>query len=123
MRNTITVNAEWDDDNECWVTIELPAHVIVCPRCGGRGAHVNPAIDGHGISTSDECWQDDDFRDNYFGGLYDVTCEQCEGRNVVLVINEDACDPEQLARYHQHQRDRWDAYASDRSEAIAFGYN
>ncbi len=48
----------------------------VCPLCEGRGKHVNPSIDAHGIS-GEEMDQDPDFREDYFSGAYDVQCDAC----------------------------------------------
>lgn len=56
----------------------------VCDLCEGEGRHSH-AIDGDGISTSSELWQDDDFRESYLSGAYDKTCEQCNGERVVWV--------------------------------------
>ena len=57
-----------------------------CTRCRGKGTHVNPAIDGNGI-TSDEMdrhdHDDPEFRDNYRRGMYDVTCELCNGKRLI----------------------------------------
>ena len=59
------------------------AQFVVCPTCEGKGTHVNPAVDGHGI-TSDE--MDDlgpDFFEDYMSGTYDVRCQECGGNRVV----------------------------------------
>lgn len=61
---------------------ELPAKMKVCSRCEGRGTHVNPAIDGHGL-TREDFDADPDFEEGYFSGRYDIRCEECDGRNVV----------------------------------------
>jgi hypothetical protein len=89
----------WDDDGE---PVRLPSIKVVCPRCDGEGKHMNPSIDGHGISGDDECWDDDDFREGYFGGRYDVTCYECKGANVVDEIDEEACTPAQLELWEKH---------------------
>jgi len=69
--------------------IVLPAHRVVCPRCDGEGKHVNPAIDGNGLSAEDLA--DDGFREDYFSGVFDVRCEECNGERVVMEIDEEAC--------------------------------
>ena len=69
---------------------KLPTKFEVCPRCEGRGSHVNPSIDGHGL-TAEDFRDDPDFRDAYFAGVYDVTCEGCNGLRVVEEIDVDAC--------------------------------
>lgn len=58
----------------------------VCTRCRGNGTHVNPAIDGNGITASemDEILHDDpEFIDSYMNGVYDVSCELCGGKRVI----------------------------------------
>jgi RecJ-like exonuclease len=88
---TIKVMGIHADGAEEYLTVR--AMRIVCPCCDGTGRHVNPAIDGHGLS-SDELDEDPDFREAYFSGAYDVVCEECHGRNVVEVIDWDALTPE-----------------------------
>jgi hypothetical protein len=78
--------------------VSLPAKYAVCHRCEGKGSHVNPNIDGNGISP-EEFDEDPEFRENYFNGLYDVACEECKGTRVVLEVDDKACDPELLKKY------------------------
>lgn len=66
--------------------IELPTTMEVCHTCEGKGTTVNPAIDGHGIS-SEEFAEDPDFAEAYFRGDYDVQCRTCGGRNVVPEVD------------------------------------
>ncbi len=68
---------EMDDEN-----YRLPFKYQVCPTCDGKGSHVNPSIDSHGISA-DEFYEDPDFGESYFRGDYDVTCYECKGDRVV----------------------------------------
>ena len=35
--------------------------------------------------SSEDFDEDPDFQEDYFSGLYDVTCKTCHGRNVILV--------------------------------------
>ena len=76
---------------------------MVCPRCSGEGKIVNPAIDGNGLSREDFD-EDPDFREDYMSGLYDVVCPECNGRNVVLVVDESLSDPELLSKYEDQLR-------------------
>lgn len=103
------------DDND--QAIKLPTHRIVCPRCHGNGEHVNPSIDGNGISTDDECWQDDDFREGYLSGRYNVTCEECHGRNVVDDVDWDALSDELRARLEAAYQEEADDLATRRAES------
>jgi len=62
----------------------IPAMYGVCPTCDGKGKHVNPSIDSHGISP-EEFDEDPGFREDYFSGMYDVPCVECGGDRVVPV--------------------------------------
>lgn len=64
--------------------LALPARFTLCDRCQGSGSHVNPSIDGHGLSAEDFA-EDPDFAESYFAGDYDVRCETCMGARVVAV--------------------------------------
>ena len=69
---------------------KLPTRFEVCDRCSGHGTHVNPAIDGHGV-TADE-WNDwgEESQSMYLSGGYDVSCHECDGMRVVLIVVEDS---------------------------------
>jgi predicted methyltransferase len=84
--------------------IMLPAKRIVCPRCNGTGSHVNPAIDGNGLSA-DDLDQDPDFNEAYFRGDYDVRCEECKGENVVLELDYEALTPKMQERVCRAERE------------------
>ncbi len=103
---------------------ELPAKYEVCWRCEGEGKHVNPAIDGNGLTASDiqELEYDDpEFLDNYMGGMYDVACHECKGQRVVLVVDEDQCTPEELEEYRAYEQDKYEAAAMYRAEMRVCG--
>lgn len=109
----ITMTDEEGDD----VVHFLPAAYEVCGTCRGKGSHVNRNIDGNGITGSEWAELDDsdpEFRENYFSGVYDVACEECDGLRVIQVIDEDRCSPEQKKVMEDYYRDqaesaRWDA--------------
>lgn len=88
--------------------VEFPFTYEVCSLCGGKGTHVNPSIDAHGISA-DEFAEDPDFAEEYFSGAYDVACYECGGKRVVPEIDESRLDEEQKkalkALRDQQQRD------------------
>lgn len=91
-----------DDDEEYIAT--FPAIYEVCDTCRGRGKHVNPSIDSHGITFQ----EDPEFAESYFSGVYDTTCFECQGRRVVLMINEQylsESQKEDLERFHEWQED------------------
>jgi RecJ-like exonuclease len=95
-----------DDGNETEVKVRLKFEL--CSTCDGRGSHVNPSIDAHGLSRED--FDDDpDFAEDYFSGRYDVPCNECHGANVVPVVDTDprANAPAVVARYEELEADAW----------------
>lgn len=85
------------DDND--TEIEIPGRFITCPRCEGRGSHVNPSIDEHGLSREDFDEMGPDFEEDYFSGVYDVQCHECKGLRVILEVDEDRATEEQIKLY------------------------
>lgn len=69
------------------VYIAFQCKMEVCSTCCGTGKHVNPSIDSHGITASEwaEEW-DEEGREAYLSGAYDVTCYECGGSNVVPIL-------------------------------------
>jgi RecB family endonuclease NucS len=107
------IKFETDEGEE----IELPAKYEVCSRCEGEGAHTNPNIDGNGITASEweEDW-DEESRENYMNGVYDVTCVECDGRRVVAVLDREAADPELVKQYDAYQESLARSRAEERYE-------
>lgn len=91
--------------------IELPTMRIVCPSCDGTGKSSSYL----GAFTSDEFDNqfDPEEQEAYFAGAYDKVCDQCEGRNVIEVVNEDRIPAGLVAAYRAQQ----DAEARDDAEA------
>jgi hypothetical protein len=79
----------------------------VCPNCEGSGTTVNPSIDGNGLSWEDFDEAGPEFVEDYFSGVYDVACAECEGNRVI----EDSPEAEE-------QR----AYEAERAYEIRMGY-
>ena len=112
---TIQFTYETDDGDE--IEAELPARFEVCGSCEGHGTHLNPSIGQHAY-TAEEFYEsfDEEQAAEYFkrGGRYDVTCEECQGKRVVAVVNltEAECrsaeQREALAAYKRKQRDDWE---------------
>lgn len=100
--------------------VTVPARFDVCGTCDGRGAHVNPSIDSHGL-TRDDFAADPDFADEYFGGAYDVTCNECNGRRVSPVVDEIRATAEQIAAWETAAADAG-AAAIEREHEIRMGY-
>jgi len=108
--HTLNIYVEDEDGNE----IEIPGRFEVCNRCDGKGTHVNPSIDGHGLSREDFD-EDPQFEEDYFAGVYDIKCLECKGLRVVLVINEHLATEEQKEAYQAEL----DADYDDRREREA----
>lgn len=114
-----TIKMELTYEN-CSEQVELPAKYEVCSRCEGEGKHSNPSIDGNGI-TSDEMEElGDDFRENYFLGVYDVRCECCGGERVELVVDESRLTPEQKESYEKHLKEEREYQREVESERRLF---
>lgn len=109
----MTIKIYDDDDNE----VVLQTHKEVCPNCHGEGKHVNRAIDGNGI-TADEWWNewDDESREMYLTGGYDVVCEECGGKNVIDVVDEN--DPH-YELYLEYMKAEWELRAMEEAERRA----
>jgi hypothetical protein len=101
------------DDAEVEYEVELPAKFEVCGRCRGEGTHVNPNIDGNGLSRED-FEEDPDFEEAYFSGVYDVECEECKGLRVVPVVDEEKANPKLLKLYQDDQKMQAEIRAEDR---------
>jgi hypothetical protein len=91
--------------------INLPTKKAVCYGCNGEGTHVNRAIDGNGITSSEMDELGDDFREDYMSGAYDVQCDTCGGQRVIDEIDEDRTDATILEAYYKQEE------ASAREEA------
>lgn len=81
-----------NEDGFVSYTLKLPAKLELCSRCRGHGTHVNPSIDGNGITESEFAeWHQDEV-EGYFSGAYDVCCYDCSGDKTEKVIDTDAVD-------------------------------
>lgn len=112
-----------DCDTEEETTLRIPAKYEVCSTCEGRGKHVNPSIDAHGISP-DEFRDDPDFCDDYFSGVYDQTCGDCKGRTTILVPDADNMTDEQKQHYDIYLKQEADAarYDAEAAHERTMGY-
>lgn len=108
---TVTVELTWEDGDKYYEDEEVifPVKFEVCPLCNGRGKHINPSIDAHGISP-EEFRNDPQFEEDYFGGFYDVTCYECGGRNVVpeIDLGSSQLDKKMLKLFYEWQKDMAD---------------
>lgn len=83
--------------------VQLPCKREMCTHCDGKGTHVNPAIDGNGLSQ-ELLDGDPDFAEAYFSGRYDVWCEVCEGERVIEVIDYDRLTDKMKMRLERQWR-------------------
>jgi len=74
--------AFFDEHQDTHGDLFLPFMFKVCPVCTGRGRHVNPSIDAGGL-TLEDFDEDPGFEGDYFGGMYDVTCNLCRSKRVI----------------------------------------
>lgn len=102
----------------------LKAKYEVCPTCRGKGTHVNRNIDGNGITQEEMYELGDDFFEDYMAGVYDVICEECNGKRVVLVPDEDKDNnrEEILDIFYREAEAVYDSYADERAEQRYFSY-
>lgn len=89
-----------DDDEQ-----PLPTKFEVCPRCEGKGTHVNPSIDGNGLTQADFDEAGPEFLEDYLAGAYDVPCYECKGQRVVAVPDFSRMTPEQRVQVERKQRE------------------
>ena len=90
---------------------------MVCPTCNGKGVHVNPSIDAHGISP-EEFDEDPDFYRDYMKGVFDAQCYGCAGIRVVPIPNEDTDIGRRVIAKMQDQAE----WAREEAEALRRGY-
>jgi len=113
-----------DDDGD-ERDFSLPAKFVVCSRCQGAGVHVNPAIDGNGL-TREDFDEDPDFAEEYFRGSYDISCETCQGARVEAQPDVSRCSFDEkraLVRYRRQDRERRRDYASEaRLRQMEYGW-
>lgn len=94
---------EYDPETDVEVEETVPGKYAVCGRCQGKGSHTHPSVDGPGLSREDFD-EDPQFEEDYFAGVYDVACYECNGARVVLVVDEDLAkrDPIVWGHYQKH---------------------
>lgn len=90
-------------------SVQCETKYEICPTCQGRGAHTNPSIDCGGITASEWAEWDEEERDYYMSGGYDITCSQCHGEKVIQTFEYDTNNPlynwccERLQEYYEYQ--------------------
>jgi len=108
------INEDAGPDEEYEFEAEFPATREKCDRCDGTGTHVNPSIDGNGLS--EEAQSDPEFMEDYMGGFYDVPCSECKGEKIVLVIDRERANPKWLELLDAHERALWEIEQEEAAE-------
>ncbi len=110
----MTANVTVRTEDDCEEDKDVPIEFKVCPCCDGRGTHVNPNIDRHGLCREDFD-NDPEFAEMYKSGMYDVVCYECEGRRVVPVC----LDKEVQDKLNWRTRDLHEMRAEEEAERRA----
>ena len=76
-------------------TVTVPGKRMLCEECDGTGRVLCDGLRGHAFS-SEELFEDPDFAEGYFGGDYDVKCDECHGEKVVVGPDEERMTKRQL---------------------------
>lgn len=97
-----------DTNEEFRAPTKLPMKWEICHCCSGNGSHALHAI----AITADE-WDEWDYdsREDYFSGVYDTACGECNGSGKLKVINFDYISDE--------VKKAWDEWENDRYEYLA----
>ncbi len=98
------------------VELVLPATWVVCSRCSGKGTHVNPAVDGNGLTQEDFDEAGPEFRDDYMAGVYDVPCYECNGARSILVPDRAKLTKEERVAWYEQVRELADMAAEEEAE-------
>jgi hypothetical protein len=105
---TCTMRLEYEEP------VEVKFRWTVCPTCDGKGSHVNPSIDCDGLTASD--FEDEEFKESYFSGVYDVVCAECNGNRVVPEL----IDPEDIKMLNEYHSEMWE-YEAERAAERRMG--
>lgn len=94
---------------------------IICDCCAGSGKVDHPAFD-NGITSSEWADMDQDGRDSYMAGDYDVPCAECSGSGKVQVPDVAAMTFSEKREYIKASREaqqeaRWNAEFEAECEA------
>lgn len=85
----------------------------ICDCCDGSGTRGNPAF-SNGITSSEWAEWDEDDRDDYMAGRYDVACGDCGGSGKVKQPIPGRLDFSQLRILAEQRRDERIQAESDR---------
>lgn len=110
MPQPIVLNAGTEDE------MRIPARNEVCAGCEGDGRQ--DAWTG-AMTAGEFAEQGDEFAEDYLAGRYDVPCRECNGRGLVVVVDEERATPEQLDALAAWEAVRWEMRAEMAAERAA----
>jgi RecJ-like exonuclease len=95
----ITITVSFDDEE-----FSFPSKKEVCYDCDGEGFVLNESMRSHVYSEEEFNDFDDEKKKEYFktGGIYDVICPTCKGKNVINVVDEEFLSQEQKEIYDRY---------------------
>jgi DnaJ-class molecular chaperone len=100
---TLLIEDEETEEN-AETPFSFPAKFEVCPTCEGKGSHVDPSIDAHGITQEEFSEWSQEEKGDYFSGTYDVPCFECEGERLVAVVDESRLSAEQRVNWEKVEK-------------------
>lgn len=105
------VRPRYDED------LELNAKFEVCGACDGRGKHAN-----HLGSFAANEWNQLDWetREDYLHGAYDMICEICKGKRVILIPDENNNSEADLKRWEVAMQEEY-SYRAERLAEMRMG--
>lgn len=103
-----------DDDGD---ERRLPFKWEICPTCDGHGKSSAYL----GAFTGDQLREDPDFAQDYMDGYYDRSCDECNGRGSIPVIDRKTCPKNDLKLYDDQQRELAEMRAIERQEYLFCG--
>lgn len=85
----------------------MPTKWEICECCNGNGRMENPAF-SDGISGEEWAneWEQDE-REAYLSGAYDVRCDECEGTGKVKAPVLSSLNSEDRENYEQYLEDKY----------------
>jgi hypothetical protein len=103
-KNEMTIEIRVGDELQ---EISVPTRWEICERCEGNGKH-DPESFSNGFTESEfyDLFDDEEEREAYFNGRYDVPCRECAKSGKVRVPNLDSFTDEQREGYERALEER-----------------
>lgn len=91
---------------------------IVCPCCEGTGTTWHGWHSDEACTFSQDEWMELDYDDRmgYMEGRYDKTCPECNGQNVIDVLDETYSSSEAVESWNDWRQDAYESAAVARME-------